>query len=758
MVGCVWLCACVAWADAPDAFVLAQRGSPPACALEVAAEGPSYRYAARVLNGLIEESTGVRLEAGSTTGLVRRVVLKSGEADLGTDGFSIVERDGVLTLSGGSRGIVYAVYELMERFGGMGWFASWRRVVPPTDLLTVPSGFACREKPAFALREVMWQDANLDPAFAVFLRRNYGSWMQIDDEMGGTVLKVSRHLRGHTFNKILPPDKYFALHPEWFSEIDGRRKKDHSQWCLSNRDLMRFVGEAMHAQMAREPDASLFFLIPNDWYDTCTCRNCLAIEEEEGSPTGPYVRFLNAVADAVVKDFPQNKIRATAYQWTRRPPRKTHLRPNILFSMAPIECDFSAPMARSAYRANRETIDDLVKWGAKASGGFQIFDYATAFSHYPTAFPNVYAMAENLRFYRDHNVKYIINEGCHNGMGAWFGELKAYVQAKLQWNPDRPLAPLLDTFFKGFYGPAAPYARACFELAEHQPRETAKQPLRCIFESPFSPVWTDDYLERVTELWDRAEEAVADFPDYHRSVRLGKISAAYMYLRRYCPMVQCVPEVDPKRAEKTRRLAAWMCACAEKEPELTINERDLHISKEPFFKVWRNQEQKRDFARVAVSEEDVFLFHEKGLWVDEREDPDASEGRAARIRPTSSAWCLQLPTMEIRAERGQRYRVRVRVKVVRRKGASEEGEAFSVGFSNFKGDKKQSFKRHVTGRDVTDGAYAWYDAGEWTAGTESPQAYFWLSMGRFDARRYAENPDVESVWFDQIAFENLRAR
>jgi len=32
----------------------------------------------------------------------------------------------------------------------------------------------------------------------------------------------------HTFYPLIPPEKYFAQHPEWFSEIKGTRTTDHA--------------------------------------------------------------------------------------------------------------------------------------------------------------------------------------------------------------------------------------------------------------------------------------------------------------------------------------------------------------------------------------------------------------------------------------------------------------------------------------------------------------------------------------------------
>ncbi|MBO4342404.1 MAG: DUF4838 domain-containing protein, partial [Clostridia bacterium] len=101
---------------------------------------------------------------------------------------------------------------------------------------------------------------------------------------------------------------------------------------------------------------------------------------------------------------------------------------NVFVSIAPIECDYSRPIPESPYKANVDTVDDIKGWGRIAQGNMQIFDYCTAFKHYPQAFPNVKSLKGNLLFYHTNNVRYVINEGAHSGVnGASFAELKAWL-------------------------------------------------------------------------------------------------------------------------------------------------------------------------------------------------------------------------------------------------------------------------------------------------------------------------------------------
>ena len=118
--------------------------------------------------------------------------------------------------------------------------------MPTLDRLEVPSGFFLRELPAFELREPFWFDANENPAFAARIRKNNALWGEISDRMGGTFMPVSKKYRGHTFDLLVPPQEFGRSHPEYFSEVKGRRVvTGRTQLCLTNPDVLRIVTERL---------------------------------------------------------------------------------------------------------------------------------------------------------------------------------------------------------------------------------------------------------------------------------------------------------------------------------------------------------------------------------------------------------------------------------------------------------------------------------------------------------------------------------
>jgi len=96
-------------------FVLAARGAPPSCAIEVVSKEPSAARAAQELSDYVAKMTGVRMPvAESAAASPRKVRLEPGDAELGTDGFELAVEGDTLHVRGGVRGILYGVYELFE--------------------------------------------------------------------------------------------------------------------------------------------------------------------------------------------------------------------------------------------------------------------------------------------------------------------------------------------------------------------------------------------------------------------------------------------------------------------------------------------------------------------------------------------------------------------------------------------------------------------------------------------------------------------
>ena len=519
-------------------LALAVRGRAPEYAIVHAADAsPSVKYAAEELRDFTERLTGVRLpivevEAATSAALPPKAVFLnmsrltshvSRPLNLGDDGFCLKVVKGDLLVTGGNRGVLYGVYELLERYGGCRWYASWHTVVPARDSFSVPDDLDDAQAPAFPHREPFWWDM-FNGDFAARNRAN-GPAMRVGAKHGGPAGRFGGGLGNcHTFNRLLPPEKYFDAHPEYFSMVKGKRLKERTQLCLTNPDVLRIVTSNVLARIRQDPTADYYGVSQNDWYNYCECPACAAVDAEEESHAGTIVRFVNAIAEAVEKEFPDKIIETLAYQYTRKPPKKTKLRHNVMPCLCTIECDFSRPLPDSRYHQNVKFVEEIKAWHAQATRLY-VWDYVTDFHCYPYPFPDAYALQGNVQFFRDNGVYALFEQGDRQGCNAGFAELKAWLLAKWMWNPDRPMKPLLDDFFAGFYGAGAPFVREYFEeLHRHQIAYTSADTnrwLNCHQNIP-SPDIPAAFWDRADALLEKAAAAVKGDKTLEFNVRTAR--------------------------------------------------------------------------------------------------------------------------------------------------------------------------------------------------------------------------------------------
>lgn len=559
-------------------FTVAIRGRPADYSIvRPVKASPSQLYAAAELQKFIEEMTGVKLPVITDDGpLPERAVLLGDTlhtagvlgaavdvASLGDDGFRIVTRaPHVLIIGGSVRGTLYGVYEALECFGGCRWYASWHSVIPKQDRFSVPVVDET-QKPAFAVREPWWFDLR-DGDFAARSKVN-GNRARLIEKHGG---KNRFGLFGHSFRQLCPCDEFFDAHPEYFSEIEGKRVKDDTQLCLTHPDVLQIVTERLFARIRQDPAAKLWSVSQNDNKNFCTCPACKAVDDHEGSSSGTLIRFINQVAGAVEKEFPDVVIVTFAYQYTRKPPKTLRPHRNVMPWLCDGECEFSFPIAQSGKsEENLRFMEDLQGW-SRISDKLYVWDYTTNFRHFVAPFPNVKALQGNVRLFRDHRVTGLLEQGDQQGRHADFAELKVWLLAKWLWNPDLPQEALLQDFFKGYYGAAAPFVRQYFDEVHTFYNDPEKKPLT-IWDHVLNKTIPDEFYVRATHLWQQAENAVKDSPAHAYNVRMGMFPVLYVRYNRL-PVFKNVSDAS----QEHRALAAELLARCNEAGNIKLSEND----------------------------------------------------------------------------------------------------------------------------------------------------------------------------------------
>ena len=519
-----------AWAG----LTLAAGGKARCVIIQSAEATAPERHAVAELKLHLEAITGAKFDVRDGSGEIpkRAIIVGQGAAArsffpgidfaaLGSEELAMRVKGGRLLLAGGRpRGTIYAVNRFLQEQCGVRWWTPWATNIPHRATLRIPD-LNLRGKPAFEYRAPFWFQG-FDPLWKA--RNGVNSeWHNIPADLGGC-LTYKGH--AHTFYPLVPPEKYFAPHPEWYSLIDGKRTYDRAQLCLSNPELRDFVVGRVKEWLRESPDAAIISVTQNDWRGQCQCANCKAIDDAEGSPSGSMLAFVNYVAERIEPEFPNVAVDTFAYDYSRKPPKTLKPRPNVIVRLCSIECDFREPLD---HPSNAAFLADLEGW-SKICRRLYIWDYTTDFRHYVNPHPNWFTLGANMRLFQKDSVRGVFEQGAYQDWGGEMGEMRSWVLAQLLWNPRQDDRALVREFLDGYYGRAAakPIARY-FELMRAASKDFY---LRCFLGKDPPHLWFKT-LGKAERLWQEAELAAATDPDLLARVRMGHLPVRYAFLREW---------------------------------------------------------------------------------------------------------------------------------------------------------------------------------------------------------------------------------
>ncbi|MHB1036336.1 MAG: DUF4838 domain-containing protein [Pirellulales bacterium] len=560
-------------------LVLAEAGQSAYRIVVAADASASVKHAAEELQTFLKEISGAQLPIVADTEPLGEKEIILGDnahlkalgtsidlAKLGLEGYCLRTVGSRLVIAGGAkRGALYGVYGLLEDKLGCRWFTPTASRIPKQSRLAI-GPLDETVVPPLEYREPYVVDC-FDGDWCARNRMNSNAG-RLGEKHGG---KVSYFGFVHTFNGLVPPEKYFAEHPEYFSEIDGKRLKDQSQLCCTNEDVIRIVTEETRRRMREHPEAFVFSISQNDWYNFCKCPKCAALAEREGSQIAPVLFMVNRVAEAVEKEFPDKAIDTLAYQWTRKAPKSMRPRPNVIVRLCSIECCFSHPLATCNSPENVAFRADAEAW-AKVCDRLWVWDYTTSFAAFFYPFPNLRVLDDNIRFFQKNHVRGIFEEDNYISPNGELSALGGYMMAKFLWNPNYDENVAMNEFLAGVYGPAAGPIRQYIDLVHDK---VEKENLHMhIWERPGAAYLTDDVLDAADKLWAEAEAAAAGDSEILRRVKAERLSVDFALVNRALAKAKPGAPVAPE----TAAIVARFFAVAGQLGVTTLNEGGMQVS------------------------------------------------------------------------------------------------------------------------------------------------------------------------------------
>lgn len=491
----------------------------------------SEKWAAKELQTALKDMSGVELPVTNSAGNSPKIVIGYDAKLLQLAGFTEpVKTDesfvylnagpDIYIFGGRLRGTMYGVFSFLENELGCRWYTPKVTVIPKREELKFDY-FGHTEKPGIRVRNDFYFEA-FDPIWAA--RNKMNGTLDFADTPRQQPGSVEGYWAVHTFYPLMPPEEFFDKHPEYYSLIDGKRIHERAQLCLSNPDVLRIITERIRERMRKSPDFLIYDVSQNDWYNPCQCEKCQAIAQKYGGESGILIWFVNQVAEAVEKEFPDKFIGTLAYQYTRHAPVNISPRDNVVVRLCSIECcvahDFEC-------ETNHSFLTDLQNWSAIAPHLY-IWDYVVNFGHYLLPLPNFATLQSKIKAFQQNNAIGIMEQAAYQSRGGEFAELRMYLISKILWNPDCNTEAVVNDFLSGYYGRSGKYIRQYFDLLQSLVTPDNHFPYGI---SPQDEIYTPAFTEKALELFQQAEK-VADNEEILHRVELSELAILYLKCRQ----------------------------------------------------------------------------------------------------------------------------------------------------------------------------------------------------------------------------------
>ncbi|MHB8972197.1 MAG: DUF4838 domain-containing protein [Pirellulaceae bacterium] len=448
--------------------------------------------------------------------------------DLAAEGYALETAGENVYLFGGSgRGLLHAVYSLLEEDLGCRWYSLTSVDTPRRERFVVsltPRKFV----PVLELRDPYILTMH-DPTWSLRNKTNTPH-ARIPLAWGGSLRY--QHM-GHTYAAYFPTEVYFAEHPEYYALVNGKRRP--SQLCHTNEDVIRLSIEKTCQIFRDNPEVTITAIGPNDGRGFCDCPDCKKLDDENGGRSGSFFYLVNRIAQGVKKQFPHHRIISLAYLDYASPPTHLPVEDNVIIQLC---TDSHAWKYQFCFLSESPEFQEIIRaWQAVKATVF-IWDYTTDYVHFLLPMANWPVVADNTRFLIGNGATGIMYESELNDVD----EMRAWVWAKQLWNPDLDTRTLLHDFIFGYYKESAQplwdhqmrmwqYWETWHRLP-HQCGVASGNPLlnnlQCSY-APDGPLFTPDFMRAMRQDFNQAE-SLAQSAEILERVKRAKLSLLYLEL------------------------------------------------------------------------------------------------------------------------------------------------------------------------------------------------------------------------------------
>jgi len=410
----------IAGRDISEYTVTYEGGSEPSTPSSSGTTKDNACAAAREFARLVKIACGADLPVvpadSSVSPAIRIGYLTDGS--LGENGFTYEVRNGDLIINGApdANGCGAAVCYLLEEECGWEGLIYGDAVLVEADLVDIPEGRSASVNPTFDYLRVT---GNYYDKFT-----NERSAMSY----GGKIANGSHGIQSNKWG--------------------GWKVGDGEQPCFSDEGYIENVCADVGIYIEAKPGCEWVDVGQGDNYQFCRCKNCQKImKEENGTLSGPVVRFANAIDSYICENYPERDIKVLilAYAGTNVP-CITPPNENVFVTFC------THGICANHYLDGTEECDELFDFvGVLGNRSFANCDYAEWLKGWCSLSENIYVwhygldnpfhqltqnhnLYEDFRFIAECGVRGFIYEGETYGMGE--GRLRLQELLMLQYHPE----------------------------------------------------------------------------------------------------------------------------------------------------------------------------------------------------------------------------------------------------------------------------------------------------------------------------------
>ncbi|MHC4873084.1 MAG: DUF4838 domain-containing protein [Planctomycetota bacterium] len=374
------------------------------------------------------------------------------------------------------KGTIFGVYDFLEKYFGLRWYwpGNDGRILKKQSGLIIPDNININEKSPFLWRHQFFVDTGKTE---ISKRTECLKWyMRMKMGIGiGSPFSFS-----HSWFNHIKHNKYFKDHPEYYSEIKGKRldfKKNpngslrhtHTQVCTSNPEVVELFARSL--TKGKDPEKYyLSSISPNDGACFCECKNCLALDrqnlykEEDGYDGKVYsdrvFTFVNQVARKVRETHPKMHLGIFAYTFNKTPPRAlAKVEPNVVISFTQ-QLQLYNDKKMKQWNWNR-----LNEWLSKGNK-VVLRDYLSLYNYGDTMRVSTDFVVDDI-LNAAKNPQQIIGMYSESAMGDLIvNHLTHYLTFKLLWNPKQSKEKIMGEYYREMFGSSVNHMKVFTEILE----------------------------------------------------------------------------------------------------------------------------------------------------------------------------------------------------------------------------------------------------------------------------------------------------